>query len=32
MEGAACRFDVVSVVLNQSDAPTITHHENAFWG
>jgi len=32
MEGAACRFDVVSVVLNQSDAPSITHHQNAFLG
>lgn len=31
MEGAAARFDVVAVVLQQGRAPNITHHENAFW-
>jgi putative endonuclease len=32
MEGAPCRFDVVSIVLNQGDTPTIDHYENAFFG
>ena len=32
MEGAAARFDVVGVVLNQDDPPSITHHRNAFFG
>lgn len=31
LEGAPVRFDVVSVILNQDDAPTIEHFENAFW-
>ena len=32
MEGAPCRFDVVSIVLNQGEDPTIEHYENAFLG
>ncbi len=32
MEGAACRFDVVSIVLHQDDPPTIDHYRNAFLG
>jgi putative endonuclease len=31
LEGAAARFDVVSVVLRQDDTPTIEHYRNAFF-
>ncbi len=31
LEGAPVRFDVVSVVLNQGDAPAIEHFKDAFW-
>ncbi len=31
LEGAACRFDVVSVVLHPGREPVIEHFENAFW-
>lgn len=31
LEGSPARFDVVSIVLNQDDDPTIEHYENAFW-
>jgi putative endonuclease len=30
MEGAPCRFDVVSVVLNQEADPDVEHFPNAF--
>ena len=31
LEGAPCRFDVVSVVLRGGHDPKIEHFENAFW-
>lgn len=30
LEGSPSRFDVVSVILNQGDAPTVDHYEDAF--
>lgn len=30
-EEAAARFDVVTVLLADGQAPTINHYENAFW-
>lgn len=32
LEGAPARFDVVTVLLNQDESPTVEHHENAFLG
>lgn len=31
LEGAPCRFDVVSVVLHGKEDPQVEHFENAFW-
>ncbi len=31
LEGAPCRFDVISIVLQHGQAPEIEHFENAFW-
>ena len=31
MEGSPVRFDIVSIVQRGSEAPDITHFENAFW-
>ncbi len=31
MEGAMCRFDVVSIVLVADEEPKIEHFKNAFW-
>lgn len=31
LEGAPVRFDVVSILLNQDNAPDIEHFRNAFW-
>lgn len=31
LEGAPVRFDVVSIVLNQDEAPDIDHFKSAFW-
>lgn len=31
-DGAACRFDVVSIVLPRGGDPQIEHFEDAFWG
>lgn len=31
MENAMCRFDVVSIVLQQGTEPKIEHFKNAFW-
>ena len=32
LEGASCRFDVISILLLQGQQPQIEHFENAFWG
>ena len=32
LEGAPCRFDVISIVLQPGQKPQIEHFENAFWG
>ena len=31
LEGAPARFDVISILLNQGEAPHIKHFKNAFW-
>ena len=31
LEGAPCRFDVISIVLRRGKEPEIEHFENAFW-
>ncbi len=31
LEGAPCRFDVISIVLQRGREPEIEHFENAFW-
>jgi putative endonuclease len=31
LEGAPARFDVVSILLNQDEAPDINHFKDAFW-
>jgi putative endonuclease len=31
LEGAPCRFDVISIVLQRGRPPRIEHFENAFW-
>lgn len=30
LEGAACRFDVISIILQRGKAPQVEHFENAF--
>ncbi len=32
LEGAPCRFDVISIVLQPGREPRIEHFEDAFWG
>ena len=32
LEGAPCRFDVISIVLQPGQEPQIEHFEDAFWG
>ncbi len=31
LEGASCRFDVISILLRRGQQPEIEHFENAFW-
>lgn len=31
LEGASCRFDVISILLRRGQQPQIEHFENAFW-
>ena len=31
LESVPVRFDVISILLNQDEAPTIKHFEDAFW-
>ena len=31
LEGASCRFDVISILLQPGKQPEIEHFENAFW-
>ena len=31
LEGAPCRFDVISIILQRGREPEIEHFENAFW-
>ncbi len=31
MDGSPVRFDVISIVQKDNEAPDITHFENAFW-
>ncbi len=31
LEGAFCRFDVISILLRRGQQPEIEHFENAFW-
>lgn len=31
MDGSPVRFDIVSIVQQDNEAPDITHFENAFW-
>lgn len=31
MDGSPVRFDVISIVQQDNEAPDITHFENAFW-
>ena len=31
LDGAPCRFDVVTILLHHDAAPQIEHFEHAFW-